>query len=158
MGTFKHLGLVGLVLWAVACGGGAPEAGEAPSSTEARLEALSAQTGMSRAQLLATTLQRAREHQACSGGMSFLDGVSEDGTQSVRTVLPPPEGAAFQQAVSAFAPAPSWCVPGSSCPYCGGSCTFGGRVLKSGTKSWSGTACYCNATVYPWDYWNSCGC
>ncbi len=158
MGTFRNTGLVGLVLWGVACGG-APEAEEGAAPAGARLEALSAETGLSRAQLIVFATQRTREHQACSPEVSFLGPVSEDGAQEVRTRVRPPEGSAVALSVSALlAPAPSWCVPGSSCTYCGGSCAFGGRVSKGGTKSWDGASCYCTATVYPWDYWNSCGC
>ncbi|WP_437316996.1 hypothetical protein [Sorangium sp. So ce385] len=154
------LGGLGLVVAACAV----DHAGEGPADSSAaeesaatvaprdaaakeQLDIALAESGLTEAELIDYAI-RAEAERSCDDARSIVEEIHSDGAQRVRKALPLGEAAVATSAAAGPCQA--------TCTICGGDCLFDGVVKKAGKVVWDGASCWCQGTIYPWDYWNSC--
>ncbi|WP_437578580.1 hypothetical protein [Sorangium sp. So ce887] len=121
----------------------APQKAGAKEQLDIALE----ESGLTEAELIDYAIQ-AEAERSCDDARLIVEEIHSDGTQRVRKALPLEEAAIAASAAAGPCPA--------TCTICGGDCLFGGVVNKAGKVVWDGASCWCQGTIYPWDYWNSC--
>ena len=148
--VLERVGVILLLSCVLACGA-APEPGEPRAPTggavSPELRRVISESGLGQEDILDHALTAERAPEACAGGPVFVDEVLEDGSQRVRKLLVGSGPGVQAQGCT------------GTCIYCGGTCLLNAsRVRKEGKKVPQGSDCYCQTTIYPWDYWTSCGC